>query len=674
MTTPAPRPFSPSGRPARRSRGWLVAAILAAVGAAGAWQAGRSAAAWIESRTAGAARAALAEGGFGWADVSADGLALRLDGTAPDERARLHALAAVARRVPLARLEDGLAVRDVRTSESPAFRLEILRSAEGVSVAGLVPAAPGGAALDARLSQVTGAPARTDLVERADRPAPPGWDEAVAFAIEAAGLAPRARLSVLPGRVTITALADSAGEKDQIGSALRKAVPPGVALVLDVSTPLPVIAPFALDLARSNGATRAAACAADSEAAQQRILAALGTPDAACPVGLGAPSPRWADAAVAVIGALAALPEGRAAVRDGAVTLQAPASVPTEVLAAARDRLAAALPPGFALNPTQDAPAAAGPVRFDAIAAGTRLRLRGAVADERTGAAIESLARARFGHVDSVLIVNPAAPAGWTVRVIGALETMGPLQDGSAVVTPEELRIAGTTGNRTAAQDLAAELGGRMGPGVPYRLALTYDPRLDPALNMPTGAACAARLNEAAAQAGIGFEPDSPAIAADPGPAMAALARAMQGCGDYRIELALYAGTPEAGAMALSQKRADAVLAAMRKAGIDTANLAAMGYGPAAQAEGDGRGDGDRAEDGEDGGGPETPRIAFRLLGSEPVGGPAPAVITRGVTEAQPAGSGNAAGAGAGPGAVPLVDRLSGPPPALDPASPAQAR
>lgn len=246
------------------------------------------------------------------------------------------------------------------------------------------------------------------------------------------------------------------------------------------------------------------------------------------------------------------------------------------------------------------------------------------------------------------------------MRVIGALETMGPLQDGSAVVTPEELRIAGTTGNRTAAQDLAAELGGRMGPGVPYRLALTYDPRLDPALDMPTGAACAARLNEAAAQAGIGFEPDSPAIAADPGPAMAALARAMLGCGDYRIELAVHAGAPGAAAMALSQGRADALLGAMRQAGIDTAYLAAAGYGPPSPEGGEGRGT--EAED--------RPRIAFRLLFSEPVRGPAPVVVTIGVTKAQPGPNGN----GAEAGAVPLVDRLPGPPPALEPAGAAKAR
>ncbi|WP_085377459.1 hypothetical protein [Paracoccus contaminans] len=661
---PAPRPSR-----ARRGWAWLAAAILAAAGGAGAWLAGQSAAAWVESRTAGAARAALAEGGFGWADVTADGLALRLEGTAPDENARLHALAAVARRVPLARLDDGVAVRNARAGEAPAFRLEILRSAEGVSVAGLVPAAPGGAALGARLGQATGTPARTDLVEPAGSPAPPGWNEAVAFAIKAAGLAPRARLSVLPGRVTITALADSAGEKERIGSALRKAVPPGVALILDVSTPLPVIAPFALDLVRANGATRLAACAADSAAAQQRILAALGAADAACPVGLGAPSPRWADAAVAVIDALGTLPEGRAAIRDKAVTMQAPASVPAEVFGAARDRLAATLPPGFALSAAQDAPAAAAPVRFDAIAAGTRLRLRGAVADERTRAAVESLARAQFGHVDSLLAVNPAAPAGWTVRVIGALEAMRSLQEASVAVTPDDLRIAGTTGSRTAARDIAAELGRRMGPGVPYRLALTYDPRLDPALDMPSGPGCVARLNEAAAQAEIGFQPASAAIAGDTGPALAALAGAMQGCGDYRIELAFYAATPEAGAMALSQKRADAVLAAMSKAGIDTANLGAMGYGPADHGTG---GEGDGAEEGEDDAGPDNPRIAFRLLSSAPVGGPAPPVVTRGVTEAQPAGGGEAAAAGAG--AVPLVDRLSGPPPALGPPSPKQPR
>ena len=83
------------------------------------------------------------------------------------------------------------------------------------------------------------------------------------------------------------------------------------------------------------------------------------------------------------------------------------------------------------------------------------VQLRGAVSDDRMRTALESFAGARFGQVDSGLTMNADAPAGWTLRVIGALEAMAELQRGTATVTPDLIRIAGTTGSTTAAEATA---------------------------------------------------------------------------------------------------------------------------------------------------------------------------------------------------------------------------
>ncbi|WP_052513341.1 OmpA family protein, partial [Paracoccus sanguinis] len=621
-------------------RAGLSALALLAAGGAGAWVAADWGIGQLEQRTEAAVAGALAEGGFGWARASADGLMLRLTGEAPDELTHFRALNAAAAVVGPDRIADAIVVPPPPEAVPPSFRLEILRNDEGSSVIGLAPVTLDRAALVARLARLGGTAAGqpTDLIETADYPAPAAWDAAVAVALRAAELAPRARISAAPGRVEVTALADGAADKARLEQALRDITPPGITLAATVSAPRPVISPFALRLSRAPGEpARIETCAADSAAARERILAAAaaaGAPvgDEVCPVGLGAPTPQWGDAAVAAITALAALPAGSVAITDTSVTLDAPAEVPPPAFDAAAEALTRALPRVFTLTATQappDTPAPAGPVSFVASAVGDGIRLRGAVSDERMRAAVESFARARFGTVDSVLSVDPAAPSGWTPRVLATLEAMARLRRGSATVTPEGLRIAGASGDKAVGAALAAQLGRRLGADVPYELALTYDPRLDPALDLPTGETCVARLNDVMAQSEIGFETARAAIAGDPAPTLAKLAEVMGDCGDFRIELGAHTDSQGSDAfnMELSQDRADTVRTAMAQAGIDTALMAARGYGETRPV----------ADNATDAGREANRRIEFRLLSPFPVAGEAAAAeVTRGVTEAQP--------------------------------------
>lgn len=695
----APRP--------RRLRGWLTAAAMLGLGAAAAWQGAVAGTAWIERRETAAARAALDEGSFDWAQVSADGLQVRLTGQAPGPVAQVRALAAVAGRLPAGRVVDATTLPTPAPAH-PDFRLEILRSGQDVSAAGLTPASLDLGALTARLGHMSGGAARTELIERTSLPAPEGWDAALGFALDAAALAPRAKLSVTAGHVAIAAIVDGERDKDRLSLALREAVPEGVALTLDISAPRVAIVPFELALTRADGATRADSCAADSDSAQQIIIAALGMPAADCPVGLGAPSPRWGDAAVATIDALASLPAGRAVIRDTQVSLDGAASVPAADLASARRRLADALPPGFTVVPVQGAQGAtqaAVAARFDAYADDDGIHLRGVISDERIRTAIDSLARTYFDRVDSALAIDPAVPPGWTLRLIAAVEALGALHHGNAAVTPPEIRISGDTDDPDAAAAMARRLAQRTGPGVPYRLALRYHP----ALRAAAGEACAARLTGALALDRVVFEQGTASLIAERAPAMPALAEDMRDCAAHRFAIEVRTDdTPDAMPGAdLGKARANAVLVAMQAAGIGTANLAVQAdsartdgtaaespapdsdkgdrpagdgapdadHGPDANGAGAGgagaegagaggsgaedagaeatAGDGDESDGGDDTGGAAGdvagaeeigPEIRFRLLSPPPE--PArPLDVLSGVTAALPADAGAAGGA-----------------------------
>ncbi|MBB1491501.1 OmpA family protein [Paracoccus sp. MC1854] len=614
----------------RRARNWFLGLVLLASGAVAAYEAGRRAVPAFERHTLAQVQAALDQAGAGWAGAEADGLTLRLTGTAPDEVQRIRAVALATEAARFARIEDATQVPRPPETARPSFRFEVLRGEAGTSVIGLAPAAMDRDGLLARLERAAGTGGLTDLLETADHPAPEGWDEAVAFAVKAAGQMPRAKIAVTPGHVRIDAITDGEGEKARLEQSLAAAVPEGVTLVTDITAPRPLISPFALELVRTPEGTRLDRCAADTEPALGRILSAAaqaGADAAPCPLGLGAPSPDWADAAVAGIAALNALPQGRLAIRDLRVTLAAPHDVPPEGFAAARDRLAEALPPGFTLDATLAPPPDADnpPPGFVAVADGEGIRLRGTIADQGTGDALASLAGARFGAVDSGLTVRPDAPPGWTARVFAALEAMDAMEQGTATVTPDLIRLAGTTASPTAAPQIADLLAARLGSGAVYELSLIYDPRLDPAVDLPSGTDCVDALNATVQQSAIGFEPNRAVIAGDVAPVIEELAATMARCSGFRIEIGGHTDSQGADSFnrELSAQRAQAVLDAMAGGGIDTAQMVAVGYGETRPL------------------GPnDTPagreanrRIEFRLLSPEPLDRTPPsATITRGVT------------------------------------------
>ena len=596
-------------------------ATVLALSAAGGlcWLGAESAARYLEERSRQDVELALAASGQDWVDVATDGLQVRLTGTAPSEVDRFRAMTQAGSAVDPSRVVDRMTVASADKMTPPDFKVELLRNDQGISLIGLVPASTDRAGLLRGLRDETAAPNVTDLLETADYAVPDQWDTALQYGLRAAQMAARAKISIQPGGVTISALADSAAEKGRLESALRRALPDGVTLVTDISAPRPVIAPFALRFVKDGDGAHFEACAADTEEGRDRIVAAAQAAGArnvpACTLALGSPSPDWADAAAAAIAAVGDLGQGAVTLSDADVALTAPPSVEKLAFDAAVTRLQQALPPVFSLQATlEQAPdeTVAGPAEFIATLSDAQvLSLRGAISDDRMRDTVDSLARARFPTVQADLTANPEVPQGWTVRVIAAIEALDTLQTGSAGVTPDLIRVTGTSGDPGAAEAAAARLSERLGPGAAYELAIRYDRRLDQSLNLPDGPECVRRMNIVMSESEIGFEPSKSAIAGDPAPTLDRLASVMAECADYQLEAGGHTDSQgsEGFNADLSRGRAQALVAAMAGAGIDVTNMTARGYGesqPIATNE---------TEEGRE----ENRRIEFRLLSDHPV-------------------------------------------------------
>ncbi|MBK4217727.1 OmpA family protein [Paracoccus caeni] len=609
-----------------------LATLLTLAAAGGAcWFGAHAAAGFIEERSREEVAAALQAAGKDWVTVTTDGLQVRLTGTAPTEVDRFRAVSTAGTAVDSSRIVDAMSVTSAEALTPPAFKIELLRNDDGISVIGLIPAASDRDALIRALRHETAAPQITDLLETADHQMPENWQTAVQFGIGAAQMAPRAKISIEPGAVTVSAITDSRDEKGRLETALQRSLPAGVTLKTDISAPRPVISPFTLRFLIDENGARFDACAADNEEGRDRILAAAnaagidGIPG--CTLGLGAPTPHWADGAVAAIGAIAAMGEGTVTLSDADIALTAPASVPDETFRSAVDKLQQELPPVFSLHADHTRPEAEadeGPVEFTAtLAEDQSLTMRGRIPGARMREAVDSIAKSRFASVQSGLTNDDTVPSGWTVSVIGALEALDELNAGSVQVTPEVIRLSGTSGNPAATEAAAARLAARLGAGAPYELSIRYDRHLDPALDLPDGPGCVQQLNIIMSETEIGFEPSKAAIAGDPAPTLDRISQVMTECSTFQIEAGGHTDSQgsEGFNADLSRGRAQALVTAMREAGIDVSNMTSRGYGesqPIATNE---------TEEGRE----ENRRIEFRLLSTHPVRNeplPAPVTIT----------------------------------------------
>ncbi|MBW0157965.1 OmpA family protein [Sedimentimonas flavescens] len=597
----------------------------------------------IEIRSRNAVRLAMEAAGHSWVRVQTDGLQVILLGTAPSEADRFRALTLASTLVDGARVVDNTDVESTQALVAPDFSLEVLRNDDGISLIGLVPAGVDRTALIEELRALVGEGTVTDMLASADYPAPPGWDEAVAFATATLRTVPRSKISVEPGKVFVTAITDSPEEKARIETSLARRRPADLKLSFDISAPRPVITPFTLRFLIDEEGARFDACSADTERARDRILAAARGAGAkgtlGCTLGMGTPSPDWAAAVEMGIGALNEMGSGTITYSDADIALIAADSVTPETFDKAVGELESNLPEVFSLKAElQKKPdASEGVPEFSAILSETgRVTLRGRVLDDRERGLVENFARAQFGFeaVYGATRVDADLPAGWPTRVLAALEALGEVEQGRVVVRPDVVRVTGISGNPQASDAVARILSGHLGEAAAMELDVRYDKRLDPVLALPDGPECVARLNGVLAQHKISFEPGSSTIAADGAETLDALAAAMKDCQGFRMELAGHTDSQGRDEMNLnlSQERAAAVLSALRDRRVLVGNITAKGYGETQPLA-----DNDTEEGRE-----ANRRIEFVLLDGEPIEeelpeATAPETAAPEMTEADPA-------------------------------------
>ncbi|MBO6883476.1 MAG: OmpA family protein [Marivita sp.] len=563
---------------------FAIAAVLS-VGAA--WVAAGA----VEESSERAVRTELDRDALTWADVDTDGLLVFLIGTAPTEAARFQALSAAGRVVDSARVIDQIDIVDRDGIAPPRFSVELLRSDDGLSMIGLLPASVDRELLVAEITRAVPDVPVSDLLEVAEYPVPDGLEEAMDYAVSVLRVLDRSKISVEAGRVTIKGAVESEDARRRVEADLARRAGDDIRLALNISAPRPVISPFTLRFIKDGDGVRFDACAAPTEEDRDEIVKAAASVGVEgkldCRLGLGTPTNEWGAATAMGIRAIDALGGGSITFADADVTLFALEGTDQSLFDRVVGELETELPDVFVVNATLPTPPEAAPEGIPEFTA-TRspegdVQLRGRINSEIARTTADSFARAAFGSatVRTTARVDDTLPANWSSRVLAGLEALSRLSNGAVTVTPDALTISGNTGNQNASSEIAGLLAEKLGDSEHFEIEIAYQEKLDPLLGIPTPEQCEAQIVEIIGDRKITFEPGSATLDLATQDIMDEIAELLQLCGDIPLVIAGHTDSQGREVMnqQLSQDRAQAVVDALRQRRVLTASYEVRGYG-----------------------------------------------------------------------------------------------
>jgi OOP family OmpA-OmpF porin len=289
----------------------------------------------------------------------------------------------------------------------------------------------------------------------------------------------------------------------------------------------------------------------------------------------GAPL-RFESVAMLLLDQIGKLKDGKITISDTKISLSGMARD-----LGGREAISAALknlPEGFSVASNEvKAPPYVFQAYKDPVAA--TVTLTGYVPSNEVHAAIATAAARKFFNEKVVdnLKASIGAPASFGGSVVAALGALSRLSTGTLVVSDREVKLSGDALYEGAAADIRAGLGKDFPKNWQYKPEITVKPAAGPV----DGTVCQQLFTEILGKGRIRFEPKRANIDPDSAALLDHLIETALRCPNTKIEVAGHTDADGEGGFnqALSEKRAQAVIDYLVKAGLPADRFTAVGYG-----------------------------------------------------------------------------------------------
>ena len=380
----------------------------------------------------------------------------------------------------------------------------------------------------------------------------------------------------------VTLAADAFSEDGRRSAVAAIEAVPGVRLVNDETRLIPEAKPFVWSAERDVvrvTLTGSSPMPASKGKLLEAARADLGGVEVVDQTNLsrGAP-PRFDEAALLLLDQVSKLKDGKVTISDTKISLSGMARE-----LGGREAIAAALrnlPEGFSIASNEvKAPPYIFQANKDPVA--LTLTLTGYVPDNNVHAAIVAAAGRKFFSEKVVdnLKASLGAPSGFAGAVVPALGALSRLSTGTLVVSDREVKLSGDALYDTA----PGQLRGNLVKDFPQGWQLKADISVKPAAAPVDATVCQQLFSEMLAKGTIRFQSGRSSLDLDSAGLLDHLIEIALRCPTTNIEVAGHTDTDGDGAtnQALSEKRAQAVVDYLVKAGLPASRFTAIGYGSA---------------------------------------------------------------------------------------------
>jgi OmpA-OmpF porin, OOP family len=387
------------------------------------------------------------------------------------------------------------------------------------------------------------------------------------------------RRIVVAGR-DVTFAAEAFSEEGRQSAVASVEAVPGVRLVNDETRLVPEAKPFIWSAERDVVRVTLTG-SAPLPSSKGRLLEAarntLGGVEVADQMSLarGAP-PRFDSVALLLLDQIGKLKDGKITLTDTKVNLSGMARE-----LGGREAIAAALrnlPEGYSVAANDiKAPPYIFQAYKDPVA--VTVTLTGYVPDNNVHAALVAAAGRKFFSEKVVdnLKASVGAPSGFANAVVPALGALSRLSTGTLVVTDREVKLSGDAFHDAAANQIRAGLGRDFPQGWKYNADISVKPAASPV----DATVCQQLFTELLTKARIRFESGKADISADSAGLLDRLTETALRCPNATIEIAGHTDSDgdESANQALSERRAEAVMDYLVRAGLPATRFQAVGYG-----------------------------------------------------------------------------------------------
>ena len=537
-------------------------------------------------------KSALHEAGYSWVKINADGLLLFLHGDAPSDFERIEAVKFGRSMVTGQRLIDNISHLESSNNKTGEINLKILKSIGKVFFIGSFPKEFDSFDFEEMLK--TKSPKSEEyhiIVDQTDMASTLNWELITSYALSLVDVIKLGKIETDGKQLFVEGIASDNRNHGKLKEYIRSRAPSNLPVEISFYQPRELISPFTFQIEIKNGLLQYSDCVVADEESKYLIaeiaekLSAKAVQE--CLVGLGEPSPQWAEALEKAFSISPQLVNAKVVFDNLNISVILDHSFPEKEYTEILNSISNTFPPEFVLSFIKLSNDGGSDLSSNRVVATLSpeglLKIVGPIGEELDKELVANFAKVRFGSENASISLYKVGslPDDWGFRIIAGLEGLRELKNGILNVTPNLIEIRGKTYKKFSSAKITKVIGDKIGYDQRLSLSVDYIDMPKPVDDSLTSSHCVNKIEETLRVRKIKFEPGSDRVDLAGHETLDDIAKILLNCGDIRLEIEGHTDSQgrEQMNLNLSQSRANSVLFELQRRRVLTKNIIAKGYG-----------------------------------------------------------------------------------------------